>query len=290
MLILDLIILLLLFVIVYYIYKPIPARNLYRKYNPPITNHDKTFPNQINIITYKNKPFRRLHINPRQQNTNTILIWFHGGSFIQEKYDNMEAFLILTSKTLNINILTFDYPLLYLANLSDTLVFIHKLLYEFFLENTHYTNIFYAGDSAGTYLALKTIEIEYNQALRKELQIPPEITLQLPNAFIGICGFYDGTMDNKPFVSFLVNLWLWNVKNMNNYKNTNLIIPALIITSSRDFLSSQSIRFIRNQSPELIESHIFETPNTLHCFISNVTLPETKKTVQLIGDFLLRHS
>jgi acetyl esterase/lipase len=261
----------------------VPLRNLYKKYFAAVVNHNESYTQLIEHRPHRNNKFRVIKCFGDKSESDILLVWFHGGSFIQEKYDNILPFLVEISKTTNIHVITFDYPLLYHTKLHETLEFINLLLADYFSENK-YKYIFYGGDSAGTYLALKTIEIEFNNSLRN-ITKTNQIEI-IPSGFIGICGFYDPTFGNKPLAPFFINTWFWRVPNMINFKKCTLTTPALIITSSRDFLATQSQRFVDTQPRRLIKYKQFTTPNSLHCFVANTLLPETQETLGLIKDFI----
>lgn len=262
-------------------------RSLYKKYFGAVVNHDDQYTNVLKEIKIQKKNYRIIKCSSKE-NSNELLVWFHGGSFIQEKYENILPFLVEISKSTKIDVLTFDYPLLYTAKLHETLNFCNRILLDFFSENQQYKSIFYGGDSAGTYLALKVIETELNDSLQN---ITKSTAIGvIPNGFIGICGFYDATFGGKPIVSSLVNNWLWRVPKLTNFNNCILTIPALIITSSRDFLATQSKRFIDSQPRRLIKFKQFVTPNTLHCFVANTTLSETQEAIDLIQEFFVDHA
>lgn len=266
----------------YYIYKPIPLRSLYKKQFIPVVSHNPEYTHLIEERRFKGRTFRILKCGI-DQSSDKLLVWFHGGSFVQETYDNILPFLVEVAETNKCHVLTFDYPLLYTAKLHETLKYINTILREFFVLN-EYKDIYYGGESAGTYLALKTIEIEYNQALRNVTDTQ-ELGV-IPKGFIGICGFYDPTFNGKPLAKYLMNMWFWRVQDMQLFINCNLNVPALIVSSSRDFLATQSQRFVDSQPRHLTQYEYFITPNTLHCFVANTTLSETRDTIEIMKNFM----
>jgi acetyl esterase/lipase len=232
---------------------------------------------------YRGQTFRVVRCPGGSEN---ILVWFHGGCFIQEKYDTILPFLVEVARVCEMDVVTFDYPLLYTATMPETLGYCNQLLRDFFDEHK-YENVFYGGDSAGTYLALKTMEIEYNQSLRTAVGVEP---LGIPvNGFVGICGFYDPTLNGKPLALPLINHWFWKADNITNYKKCSVRVPSLLVSSSHDFLVSQTQRFIDQQPRRLLQFRQFVTPNSLHCFVANTTLLETIQTLELMCDFFSRN-
>lgn len=281
--IIQLIIIILLLILLYYIYRPIPLRSLYEKYLVAVSNHDESMVSVIGEHVLYNTVYQIKKISNK---SNKLVVWFHGGGFIKEKAVNIIPFLVYLSEQCNVDVLTFDYPLPYKCRLDDTLVYISQILNKFFSENSKYDYIYFGGDSAGAYLALKILELQYNEAFRMYLNVEPvhaDVT-----AFIGVCGFYDPTFGNKPLALPLFNSWFWNVRNITFYKTCNVRCPSLIISSTQDFLVFQSRRFVDRQPRNLVTFRQFTTPNTIHCFISNTKLPETIEATSDMCEFINR--
>lgn len=273
MLILTIIILLL-----YNAYKPTTIQRLFKKYFVPLS----PILHPERIIKTSDSFGRRKTLNSYyipNPKSSSCLIWFHGGCFIQEEPTNVLPFLEMLSQ--DINIYTFDYPLPFDFTLDETLEYINKNLRKFFNEHTHQT-YFIGGDSAGTFLAQKI----YEREIKEHYKYNPLPEVRKVNAFVGVCGFYDMKFGNNKMGEFFFNFYvLRGVEDKKQYQSTMAFPNNLLITSSSDFLNRQSIMhhdLYRSRSI-LIN---YTTPNSIHCFITSTTLPETTRAANEIIQFL----
>lgn len=273
-------ILILLILLLYNVYKPTVIQRLFKRYFIPLS--PLRHPERI-IKTVDTFGKRRLnsYYLPKQ-GSKVCLIWFHGGCFIQEEPTNVLPFLEVLSN--DINVYTFDYPLPFDFTLDQTLIYINKNLRQFF-DTTPHEQYFVGGDSAGTFLALKLYE---QQMLDNEYLSPlPELTTA--KAFVGVCGFYDMKFGNNKLGEFCFDFYvLRGVNNKKKYRTTISFPSNLLITSSSDFLNRQTILYndIYRSRSILIN---YTTPNSIHCFITSTALPETVEAAQKIISFLFEH-
>jgi acetyl esterase/lipase len=234
----------------------------------------------------KNLPYDTFFFPAPSGNSNTLVIWFHGGCFIDERPKNILPFLEFFSEYAHaVDIFTFDYPLPFKFSFDDTLIYVNYILKDLLAQHD-YTNVYFAGDSAGAFFAVKTMEIEMSSSMRKELKVDA-IGCHI-NGFIGICGFYDTTFNNNALGEMVFKFYLMrNIKSTKKYKKSNVIHPMLIVTSSSDFLLDQSRNFAdRHRSYPNNSYKVFNTPNTTHCFLTNIHLPETKELAVDILEFI----
>jgi hypothetical protein len=199
-------------------------------------------------------------------------------------------FVQLVGDMTKIDVLTFDYPLPFDYTIDDTFRFINVTLKTFFNENKQYSNVFFGGDSAGAFLATKTIEFETNALARSILNIEQ---LKCPiNGFIGICGMYDITFSQNQLGELVFKFYvLRGCKNHAIYQNVNLKYPMHLQTSTNDFLIGQTQTFFdKHRSSEHTTFHLFKTSNSVHCFITMTSLPETIESIDMIKDFIEKYS
>jgi hypothetical protein len=210
----------------------------------------------------------------------SCLIWFHGGCFIQEEPTNVLPFLEVLSS--DINVYTFDYPLPFDFTLDETLSYINRNLRKFF-DTTPHQKYFVGGDSAGTFLAQKIYEREILRV--QELPLPELSQVQ---AFVGVCGFYDMKFGNNKIGEMLFNFYvLRGIEDKKKYQTTISFPNNLLITSSSDFLNRQTIIYNdMHRSRSILVN--YTTPNSIHCFIASTFLPETRRAASEILDFIQR--
>lgn len=280
MLLIQIVMVVVLIVLLYNIYKPNGVKRLYNKLFVPLSGIIEP----ERIIKTQTKFGRRVlnsYYIPNNE-SKSCLIWFHGGCFIQEEPTNVLPFLEMLSR--DVSVYTFDYPLPFDFTLDETLIYINKNLRTFFDENT-YENYFIGGDSAGTFLAIKIYELEI---IKSELKLFPLPELLSVNAFIGVCGFYDMTFGGNKMGEVFFRFYLLRGVNSKNKYTTNTSYPNnLLLTSSSDFLNRQTIVYndMYRSKSTLIS---YTTPNSIHCFISSTSLPETIRAAGEIIAFIAR--
>jgi len=146
-----------------------------------------------------------------------------------------------------------------------------------------HANYFVGGDSAGTFFAQKIYENEILNIREPKIPLPELVDVK---AFVGICGFYDMKFGNNKMGEFFFNFYvLRGVKNKTSYNSTISFPNNLLLTSSSDFLNRQTIIYndkYRSKST-LIN---YTTPNSIHCFITSTSLPETRRASSEIITFL----
>lgn len=260
----------------YNVYKPTFLQTIFNRYFVPVSPIKEPDRIILKYETFGKSNFVSYYI-PSKIISDTCIIWFHGGCFLQKSPDNVMPFLELLSATNHVY--TFDYPTLFDFTLDDTILFIQKNLRGFF-DSMKFENYVIGGDSAGTFLALKVYEAE----LLNACVVLPE--LRDVNGFIGICGFYDRTFGDNILMKFLFEFYvLRGVKNKSVY-NTSISFPNnLLVTATSDFLNEQTIRYndkYRGKS-RLLK---FTTPNSQHCFINSTSLSETTAVVKEIELFI----
>lgn len=276
-------ILFLLVLLLYNVYKPTAIQRLFKKYFVPLSPVMQ--PDRIirTVETFGKRILNSYYI-PCVNVSTSCLIWFHGGCFIHEEPTNVLPFLEVLSS--DINVYTFDYPLPFDFTLDETLSYINKNLRNFFDVMPH-EKYFVGGDSAGTFLAQKIYEQEILQVKDVPIRLPlPE--LSTVDAFVGVCGFYDMKFGNNKLGEILFNFYvLRGVEDKKKYQSTAPFPNNLLITSTSDFLNRQTIIYNdMYRSRSILVS--YTTPNSIHCFIASTSLPETRRAASEILDFIRR--
>lgn len=273
---------------VYNVYKPVILQRYFRKRCVTVSNVDiDRF--SINKLKFGRR-FFKTYYQKSNNDTDTLLIWFHGGCFMEETPKTTLPFVQLVGDTVKIDVLTFDYPLPFDYTLDDTFRYINKIINTFLEKSRKYSNIFFGGDSAGAFLATKTMEFETNAMARSVLNID-KLGCQI-NGFIGICGLYDTTFSQNRLGEMLFKFYvLRGCKNHSIYQNVIMKYPMHVQTSTNDFLIRQTQQFYdKNRASEHTSIHLFKTSNSTHCFITITSLPETIESIEMIKSFIYKYS
>jgi acetyl esterase/lipase len=285
-LIIQIISLLFLIAVLFIIYKPVPIQALYNRYFIPSSNFTEQAHTTEQIVLFKQRKFETFLL--RNNNADTLIVWFHGGCFIQDHPHVILPFLGRLRRELpNCDILTFAYPIQFEFNLNDTLLFANKLISD--MDKSKYKHIYLGGDSAGVLLALMTARIEESHTLSTILDIPRlNITY---TGIIAICGFYDITFNSNLFAKSIFKFYIGrNTPNWNSYHVREIITPTLMLTSKHDFLYNQHIRFATDNKMRNIYLKEFHSKNTVHCFVTNTESEETSAAILHIQQFITRLS
>lgn len=164
-------------------------------------------------------------------------------------------------------------------------------------------NLFVTGDSAGAHLSLCTVNALENPELRSHLKLP-ELNLKIKGV-IPICGPYD-------FEAFWMQFPIMNtmtrhatgVKHARDVKTyeykrelnplndvSNKFPPSLIITGAQDFVTkgdNKKLKILLDEKhvsyQEFQAKNVF---NCFHCFHLRVYLPEAKRALAKIRDFIV---
>lgn len=267
--------------ILYFIYRPIPLQALYNRYYYPSSIFEDGEYTQQSRNTYKKLNYNSYLL--KNSGANTLIVWFHGGCFIQENPDIVLPFLGLLRQNMpNCDILTFDYPLPYSRTLDDTIVCSNQIIAKYI---GNYDNYYVAGDSAGSLLALLTTHIETSPTLSSRFGINP-LGVKF-NGYISVCGFYDIRFNGNALAEMIFKFYIGRgTKNWNNFLASEILVPALVFTSKSDFLYKQNIDFVQRNLSRDIYLKEFDTHNSIHCFISHTGAEETKEAVQYIKMFV----
>lgn len=281
---LQLLAMLLIFFITYTLYKPSPVKRFYNRYYYPVSNFTEHESTTIDDFRYKNQMFQRYLL--KNKSSDTLIVWFHGGCFLQEHPRLVLPFLGLLRKSLpNCDILTFDYPLPFDYTLHDSLASSVEVI-RGEIENGHYTNHYIAGDSAGAFFAVLVANLQNDSTLSAQLDVE-RLPMKTFNGLIIVSGFLDATFGNKMFLEKCFQFYIArNTRNFHLYRTDRIFIPSMIFTSKHDFLYQQNVKFaLRNIESE---SHlkVYEADTARHDYISYTNIPETFDTVKIIDEFI----
>lgn len=276
----------LILIVLYFLYKPIPLQGLYNRYFFPTSVFTEGAYTDEGVFTYKNSKFNTYLL--RNEGAKSLVVWFHGGCFMQNHPHIVLPFLGLLRRNLpDCDILTFDYPVPYTHTLHDTLKFSNSLIKATISEQ--YENYFLGGDSAGSFFALLTSNIETSNTMSGVLGIP-KLGIQY-RGFISVCGFYDQTFDNNKIADALFKFYIARgVEQWSTYRVQEIFIPTIVFTSKSDFLYSQNINFVRQNIARSVYLKEFDTHNAIHSYITNTSAEETLETVEYIREFVDRNS
>lgn len=281
-LIIQIIIVFLVLIIIYYIYRPIPLKALYNRLFFPVSNFTEYDHTEIKELEYKKNYFKQYLL--KNENSDTLIIWYHGGCFIQDHPQIVLPFLGSLRRELpNCDILTFEYPLPYDFTLDDSLAFGNYVISKNILPK--YKNYYICGDSAGSYFAAITANIQDSNTLHTVLHLD-KLDLNF-NGLISVSGFFDQTFDDNIILKNLFRLYVARyVKNFNALRTTEIFIPSLIFTSKQDFLYRQNVQFSQTNQHRDSYLKVFDSRESVHDFISYTALPETKECIELIREFI----
>lgn len=122
-------------------------------------------------------------ISPENEKSEKVILYFHGGAYVQEATDKHWEFLQNLAKDTGATIIMPDYPLTPKYTYKDVLKMVEPL-YKEIVEKTDSKNLIMMGDSAGGGLAL---------GLAEKLSIN---NIELPSKTILISPWLDTTMAN----------------------------------------------------------------------------------------------
>lgn len=252
----------------------------------PSSNFTEYEHTEITEILYKKKIFKQYLL--RNENSDTLIIWYHGGCFILEHPEIVLPFLgSLRRELSNCDILTFCYPTPFDFTLHDSIQFGNDVISS--VISPKYKNYYICGDSAGSFYAAITANIQDSPTLHRILDIE-KLNLKF-NGLISVSGFFDMTFDNNILLKSLFSFYMArNLKNTNAYHVRDIFIPSLIFTSTADFLLKQNVDFANLNQHRDSHLKIFDSPRAVHDYISYTSLPETIETIELIREFIKNYN
>lgn len=311
-----------LFLVVYFILRPYPLKYIYIKKHYGDQQFDLVEPNyKLTIEKYETKIY---HIVQSVGKSKTLIIWCHGGAFMQDKVNiTNPLFVKIIERVPNCDLLTFTYPTLFGHSVGDTLKF-HHTLFTWISMNIclpmDYQGIHLCGDSAGAWFASMIANIQsgpsvignVNDLFQHIPTLPPILSLS------ALFGWYGTNIKNNDanedpldesftFQSEIVKNksslfldWLWNIyairtfpPKSNKFTIKNLVnntLPILIQSSKKDELLPYNRQFA--QDNPLATFTIYDCFYCDHDFIfdRNFNFPELEEAINEISSFLLEHA
>jgi acetyl esterase/lipase len=215
-----------------------------------------------------------------------IILYFPGGSFIDPPTILHGMFAKTLSKTLNYQVIMFQYPLFPELNPLETANLIYKIIIKM-----NISDYIILGDSAGANLALYILNLhnQYNNYLSKVILISP---------------WFDGKMSNKD-ISFIKdndfilnkdNCYLLSLHVYSKYQNDKMYLAPknkdfkyasniLLINGEKEIFTPDAKLWVKNQKILNIKHLVYK--NMCHCFTllpikeANDALKEIKKFIFL---------
>ena len=278
---LNLIGLLLLIYVIYFLYRPNPVKHALIKtfdLRPDVEPGDgieeETFTDpdtghQESVYYFRNKNNRK----------DRFIISIPGGGFIV----SLPSFISFRAmKNLNQDVVTFNYPVLFNTKPKVTLNFISNVIE--YVINTYKkqwgdnVKVSLMGTSAGGYYATKLINSDryLNDATGKYTFI---------DRYVGICGYYGYTStDNttlRTIDRFYLNRWNnWLSPERGTCKRLPSTINTIFMTAEGDFLKQCTERYsqLHGQFPLVFEGE--------HTFFSMSESQSTQKAYEVFVDFV----
>lgn len=138
---------------------------------------------QIQIDT-KDYMYRKIFtISPKQQKSDKVILYFHGGAYMSEITENHWDFLQRLAKDTKTTIIVPDYPLTPKHTYKDVLK-MSESIYKDTISKVENKNLILMGDSAGGGLALGLSELLKNKNIElpsKTILISPWLDIEVSN-------------------------------------------------------------------------------------------------------------
>lgn len=206
---------------------------------------------------------------------NGLIVWFNGGAFLST--DRRSSFGILNevnAKAPYYDIVTFDYPTRFRYTLYDALKRVYNVL-RVLCERKRYKKIYAMGLSAGVLLAGAYQNNETNPKANGDIGIRKN---GKPfNGIISLCGLLMPSF-NDPYVDSAFKFYFMRGTPGAKYYTCLGILdtPKLLISSTVDYLRTQTLRFI---DLEPCTKHVYKSETLPHSF---PLMPHLNETHDLI--------
>lgn len=233
-------------------------------------------------------------IKPKQDQTDKVILFLHGGAYIYSMQDVHWQFAEELLRKTNATIIIPDYPLAPQATALDAFAFMDALYAEI-LETTSPEQLILMGDSAGAGLALGFV-----QSLRNENK-------PLPQQLILLAPFLDVAMRNPDNVDAEKQCHILTIKglqlagtayagtlDLKDYRVSPIYgdfsgLPKLsIFIGTSDLFIADVRKLVSKLENENIAFNTFEYPKMVHDWVVLPNLPEAyhalEQVVSLITD------
>lgn len=260
-------------VVVWCVINPSPLKFLLEKVSPT-----KEFePNENAIVTDKYTLYHH-------QGSKKLIVVFIGGAGLFSKIKTSYGFTNELDKHMKgkSDIVVFNYPVRFTNTIEYTMNFINDVLQDF-VGHESYAEYYAVGFSFGTFLAGAFYQKEQSILKSEEMKVK-KIGMRF-NAFISINGVFKGEFKNKT-ISRLFSYYIMNGTHGSQHYNCNdMKIPKYVISSSRDFLLSQTHDFITENKDDT-QFQIYEKELS-HTFAQDTDTVESIDCITRISKFLL---
>lgn len=211
-----------------------------------------------------------------------LIVWFNGGAFLST--DRRSSFGILNELNKRMpyyDIVTFDYPTRFRHTLRDSLERVYSVLRVLF-ERKDYQIMYAIGLSAGVLLAGAYQNNETNSKANEGIGIMKN---GKPfNGIISLCGLLMPSF-NDPYIDYAFKFYVMRGTSGSKYYTCLDIIdtPKLLISSTVDYLRTQTLRFIETE-PCL--NHVYKSRTLPHSFPLMPHLNETQDLIDRVLKFI----
>lgn len=274
--------LILLVCLVSIIIRPTPLKILFRRLQPAAdyAPHEDA---QINAryTLYQHKQLQR------QQRlggiSKNLVVCFIGGAMITCNRNCVYGALnylyehLTDTNNNTYDLLVFEYPTRFESTLHQTMLSINETLSEF----TNYKRVHAIGFSVGAMLAGAFYQKESNKMISEAMNVP-QIGMTF-TSFVGICGLYETVFAAEILTKLFKFYILRNTPATINYTCYGMNIPRFIISSTSDFLYSQTSKFIHEQP---VAYKIYKSQTLPHSFLQYINLPEARDALDRIIAFI----
>lgn len=235
-------------------------------------------------------------IEPKNNKSTGVLMYFHGGAFCfkggPNHYKNVKEY----SKRTNLTIIYVDYRMAYKSHeeicLKDSLEAYKYVIKYHKVLGLDISNIGFGGDSAGGYISLRVI----NECFKNDIMIPKYQMLIYPvvskdKNFESIINYTDTPMWNSTF-----NKKMWNIYFNGNFvfdplnEDLSYMPPTYIEVCEFDCLHDEGVELYKKLLSYNKDSILNDTKMTMHgydvCFNHPIVVDSFDKRVTFLKKFL----
>lgn len=223
-----------------------------------------------------------LYVGAKKLNEPGLLVWFNGGAFL--KTDRRSSFGVLNELNdivPHYDIVTFDYPTRFRYTLRDSLNRVYKIL-RILYRRKNYKFMYAVGFSAGVLLAGAYQNNETNENATKRMAIARN---GKPfDGIVSLCGLLIPSF-NDPYIDYAFKFYFMRgVPGSEYYTCTNLTnTPKLLLSSTVDYLRTQTLRFIETES---CFNYVYKSNTLPHSFPLMPHFDETRNIIERIAAFV----
>lgn len=256
------------------------------------TRVDQTYKHNDNVVHFnsRNNAFGgnvkntdgTLYLGTDATKVSGLIVWFNGGAFLST--DRRSSFGILNELNKSLpyyDIVTFDYPTRFRYTLRDSLKRVYEILRLLF-QRKNYQIMYAMGLSAGALLAGAYQNNETNPKANADIGVSKN---GKPfDGIISLCGLLMPSF-NDPYIDYAFKFYVMRGTSGSKYYTCLGITdtPKLLISSTVDYLRTQTLRFIES---EPCSNHIYKSQTLPHSFPLMPHLNETRDLIDRVIKFI----